>query len=255
MNKFIPCRTCPALKKESPREGYYFDIKSGCPILVECDCHKKWRKEKELSAYYKISNINPNFNFNDYVGTNSILSKRCLESFADNFNNYINRTMIYLYGPNGTQKTSLSMCTAKTIINKGYTVQYVLMNNLISALVTETGAFKEDDEDTQRFLKRSRECDLLIIDESFDKSKVTLYKSGYQIPFLDSFLRDRFELNNKSIMFISNIKPYNIENAGYGRSLQDLIVRNTTSTLLEFYDNYIECSNKNISPADFFGVK
>ena len=42
--------------------------------------------------------------------------------------------------------------------------------------------------------KKYLECDFLIIDDSFDKKKATIFKSGYQIPFLDEFLRTRLEI-------------------------------------------------------------
>ena len=208
MKKFIPCRTCPRKDNITPL-GYYFSEKNGYQTLIECDCHKKWRKEKDFEVSCEISSINKNYSFDSYLGDKS----------------------------------------------KTHKVQYILMNNLITTIIENTGPFNNEEEPKSFALyERCKECDLLIIDESFDKSKVTLYKSGYQIPFLDSFLRERLEVNNKNTMFISNTYPSQIAGAGYEKSLQDLVERNTKSTFLEFYDNYAECNVKTLSPESFFGV-
>ena len=255
MKKFIPCRNCPRKDNITPL-GYYYSEKNGYQILIECDCHKKWRKEKDFEVSCEISSINKNYSFDSYLGDKSKTHLMCLMNFALNFKNFVDKkVMIYLYGPNGTQKTSIAMAAGKEIIKQGYKVQYILMNNLITTIIENTGPFNNEEEPKSFALyERCKECDLLIIDESFDKSKVTLYKSGYQIPFLDSFLRERLEVNNKNTMFISNTRPSQIAGAGYEKSLQDLVERNTKSTFLEFYDNYAECNVKSLSPESFFGV-
>ena len=92
-------------------------------------------------------------------------------------------------------------------------------------------------------VRKALEADLLIVDESFDKSKLTLYKSGYQIPFIDRFIRERFEINKKAIIFISNKEPTQIEEQGFGFSLESLIRRNVRESTLNFFDTYIDNCN------------
>ena len=108
--------------------------------------------------------------------------------------------------------------------------------------VADEGKILENKENQEKeyALKRYYNVDLLIIDEAFDKDKVSLYKSGFQLPYLDSFLRNRFEMKNKSIFFISNIKPSDIAKYGFGISLQDFVERNTRGSQLFFSDRYVD---------------
>ena len=82
------------------------------------------------------------------------------------------------------------------------------------------------------------EADLLILDESFDKFKVNIFNTGYQLPFLDSFLRSKFEVGKKCILFISNVPPNNISQNGFGDSLQSLVERNVATSTFIFKDKF-----------------
>ena len=97
----------------------------------------------------------------------------------------------------------------------------------------------EDKLFTETLLEKT---DLLILDEAFDREKVTVYKSGYQIPFLDTFLRKWSNTTDKSIIFISNVEPSKIEANGYSRSIQDFVERNIKlhGALLTFEDRYLD---------------
>ena len=98
----------------------------------------------------------------------------------------------------------------------------------------------ERDEEIQGKLEKLEDVDLLLIDEAFDKEKVTLYKSNFQVPFIDSFLRNRMQTKHKGIIFISNVSPYDIESKGFNYSIQDLVVRNMNKEkgFMEFKDRY-----------------
>jgi len=76
-----------------------------------------------------------------------------------------------------------------------------------------TGSF-ERKEEYEKILNQLKKSDLLIIDESFTKDKVLLYKSGYQLPFLDAFLRERLDVIKRGTLFISNKSVMNIESEG-----------------------------------------
>lgn len=240
-NNFIQCRNCPRFIHDGPKPGYYYDIsESGFQVVRECDCHKKWRIEKELKAKYIISGVNTSYTFNDYNGLDKE-NLNYLIKYSENFERFLKKTMVYLYGPNGTMKTCMTQYAGQVIIQKGYTVQYTMMQRLIDTLTSlgyETTEEKADEN--RRFIKRCNEVDLLILDESFDKTKVSLYKSGFQLPYLDNFLRNRFEINNKSILFISNIKPEDISKYGFGNSLQDFVERNTKQSRIVFEYKYID---------------
>ena len=236
MRPFIPCRKC--VGKPGPKPGYYYDMLDGFQVIVECDCHKNWKSQVEFERNLKISNINPDYEFKDYVGSKSIKDCKALEFMADHYEKFNYKTMVYLWGKNGCQKTSMVQTLGKQLISKGYTVQYTLMSDLLNALVKEF----EDENSSKKeaFIKRCMNVDLLIVDESFDSRKVTIYKSGYQIPYLDNFIRNRFEIEKKSIIFVSNKKPNEIEEQGFGLSVQNLVERNTTQSFLKFEDEYIK---------------
>jgi DNA replication protein DnaC len=114
-------------------------------------------------------------------------------------------------------------------------VKYILMNDLIKMLQKA-----ERDDSIMAKLEKLEDVDLLLIDEAFDKEKVTIYKSNFQVPFLDSFLRSRMQTKHKGIIFISNVSPYDIEAKGFNYSIQDLVVRNMNKEkgFMEFKDRY-----------------
>lgn len=243
--EFILCRNCPQRTNNKPSNvpnGYYYDTLNGVQILRECSCHITWRKERELEYKLEKSNLVSDYTFSDYKGNKSLEDLKALESIADHFEKFKYKKMIYVYGVNGTQKTSMVQALGKELIRKDYTAQYTLMQELINNLMPDFS--KEESAAKDTFLKRCKEADLLIIDEAWDKSKVTLYNSGYQIPFLDAFLRQRFELDKGSILFVSNRQPSEIASQGFGISLQNFVMRNTQGSLLLFEDKYIENANQ-----------
>lgn len=232
-NKFIPCRKCST--KQGPKPGFYYSKKKGYTVLVECDCHKLWIKEQEIKRKLLNASIQPDYSFSDYKGEKSREDLNALINFTYNFKKYIYKTMVYIWGLNGCQKTSMAQACAKELVSAGFTVQYVVMNSLLNALMA-----RDANEEENSLIKKCLEVDLLIIDESFDSKKVTLYKSGYQIPYLDNFIRQRFEINKKSIMFISNKLPEEIAKEGFEHSIQNLVERNTRNSLLHFEDIYFD---------------
>jgi len=75
---------------------------------------------------------------------------------------------------------------------------------------------------------------MLIVDDAFDPKKITLYKSGYQLPFLDTFFRRRIEGLKKAICFTSNV-PISEIGGTFGQSIQALIKRSAPDPM-EFSD-------------------
>ena len=111
------------------------------------------------------------------------------------------------------------------------------MNDLINMLMKA-----ERDEDIQTQIEKLTEVDLLIIDESFMKERVTIYRSGYQLSFLDTFLRNRIQSNKRGVIFISNISMDDIDKNIFGEGLIDLVKRNVTlnNGNMLFEDNYLD---------------
>lgn len=234
---FIPCRKCSS--KKSLKPGYYYARINGFDVVQECDCHARWREQEELDRRCRDAGVYSELAFEDYVGSSSLRDLNCLEKIADNPQKFlISGAMIYISGPNGTQKTSMVKVLGKALLRKGQTVYYTRMNDLIQTLVSIKDFNDEISAAARYSYEKLLSVDFLIVDESFDKSKVTLFKSGYQIPYLDNFIRDRYERLHKPLIFVSNVSPSAIDENLFGKSLKDLINRSTVSSRLEFLDRY-----------------
>lgn len=242
MNKFIPCRKCA--KKKGPSPGFFYVQNKDQLYVSECSCHKEWVERENRNRKLKEANLwDSEYSISNYVGNKSQEDALALKTYIDNFEEKFKDKMIYMYGLNSCQKTTLAMWVGKSLLDKDFSVYYTLMESLSVALLPDFNAEKVQMAEKEKIIDKAMNSDLLIIDESFDKSKLTLYKSGYQIPFIDRFIRERFELKNKAIIFISNKKPEEIESQGFGQSLQSLIVRNVKKSTLYFLDKYVENCN------------
>ena len=251
---FVPCRSCAGKGINGKSNGFIYDKSTN--TVKECECHICYRELYDLTdrlEKFGIKSPTSVLAYNidkDYIGTESIKSvekiKFFLKKFKENDTRFHN-VMLYMYGPNGTQKTSIGQYITKEILstikvkssfqNEYYKAMYIQMNELIKELT----AIENDNEETKSATyKRILSSDVLVLDESFDKEKVTIYKSGYQIPYLDSFLRRWMNDETKSIVFISNVLPQDIEKNGYSHSIQDFIERKTSLDKSVFYfeDNY-----------------
>lgn len=246
MTKFTPCRNCA--NKPGPQLGFYFIKYKNTPQrgVIECECHKQYVLKELLVHRATDSHVWPEaFDYNidtDYQGTKSIKDVQRLKKYVFEFPTYKD-AMVYMYGPNGTQKTYLGHWIGANVIHQGYSVRFILMQSL---LLTITGFVKDEvkQQEKNAEIEALKKVDLLIVDESFSRDKVTIYDSGYQLPFLDSFLRERCDQDRKGIVFISNKPPNEIEKQKFSVSIQDFVMRNTDkptgSTRLFFQDNYKE---------------
>lgn len=238
---FEGCRVCSNHPSKIEQiHGFY--IENG--FAIECSCHKQWRADQTIYVRAESSGVRPlDINYNplkEYRGEASTLDVSKLIHFATHFQDNKN-THIYMWGPHKAQKTTLGNWLGSALIRQGFTVQLILMNNLINDIQTNF----EDKQKAEDSIKKYMKADCLILDESFDPHKVTLYKSGYQFPFLDAFLRERMEDKRKSTVFISNVPPTSIEK-NYNSSISSLVLRNTVDvgTVLHFRDIYDVVTNK-----------
>ncbi|MBD3216509.1 MAG: hypothetical protein GF311_28100 [Candidatus Lokiarchaeota archaeon] len=166
------------------------------------------------------------YEIKDYLGENQNIDK--LKKYVDNFGNKFKKIHLYLWSNlNGTQKTTVASWIAKELILKDFDCQFVLMDTLLKLLVS----FNDNQDEINKYLR----CDFLVLDDSFDSKKVTVYRSGYQIPFLDNFLRQRLEGYQKATCFTSNFSIDSIDESVFGKSICDLVDRNI-SLPMEFND-------------------
>ena len=250
MTQFIPCRICAT--KPGPAPGFYFKKVKDRPQLgvVECECHKQFilqrhleSKVMEAGVWAEAINYDPDKN---YLGTKSIKEVEHLKKYVYGFPKHKD-LMVYMWGTNGTQKTYLAHWVGASILHQGYSVRYLLMQSLLMTLV----GFDKDDgrqQEKNAEIEKLKNVDLLIVDVSFSRDKVTIYDSGYQLPYLDRFLRERCEMNKKGVVFISNKPPEDISKQKFSPSIESFVLRNIRrpdqgSTCLFFEDKYLELRN------------
>ena len=145
---------------------------------------------------------------------------------------------LYFTGASGTQKTFTAIWLGAQIINSHKKVAYITMLDLISLLMKSTDDFSaKASEDT--YYSYLENVDLIIIDDAFDKDRVNVWKSGYQLQFIDAFLRKRIN-NKKGLVIVSRYTPSEIIGQGFSSSIQSLISRevNLKKTLFEFNESY-----------------
>ncbi len=167
-----------------------------------------------------------------YQGADAPANIAKLRIFLNGFSQKHKTTNLYLWSLwNSTQKSTTAKILAKEIFLQGYTVRFITMSELVLALKEETYL----PEKYAALVEDCREVDFLVIDDSFDSKKMTLYKSGYQLSFLDTFLRTRMEMYRRSTCFTSNIDPALISDP-FGPSIQALVERSVR--VMEFNDKW-----------------
>lgn len=242
------------------KDGYIYktDASGFFQNAIECECHKKWIAENQLEKQYKHNGFDMrHFTYTprSYAGTKSVADKDRLINYTNQFelNPEVRKLIVYMYGPNGTQKSTLASWVGKTLLSKGFSVRYVLMNDLIKLLMDAEDFNEERKIKAQARVEKLENTDLIIIDEAFDKDKVKLFRSGYQMSFLDSWIRKRIGQLNKGILFVSNAKIEDIEANGFTHSIKDFVEREVKlhNCLLQFMDNYLQSTTVEFSGSLF----
>lgn len=223
LNEFKSCGRC--------RDGYLFRRdKNDEEFATPCPCRITYEKDELLRLNLYKSGISYdviNYDINSYVGNLSLDHVKKLKKFVKEFKPKFKCVNLYFWSKkNSTQKTTLAKWIARSLLEKGLTTRFILMDTLIKYL--QTISFDDGSEKVRIIKTKIDQCcnvDFLIIDDSFDLNKITLYKSKYQLPFLDSFLRERLEQYKKSTCFTSNVP---IEKIGdnFGISIEKLVERN-----------------------------
>ena len=249
---YVPCRKC---KKASAILGYILEKdEDNRSWLRKCECLKKYQASAFLSIKMKEANLKssmaeaaePYNPLKDYKGHQSLDAMNKLVKYITEYDTDVFKNQsLYLYGPFNTQKTTLANWVGMNLIKKSKTVYYTMMRTLLNALVDVS--YDEDNKPEQKeIIKNAREADYLILDESFDSNKLTMYKSGYQLPFLDEFIRTRMDIQERPVLFISNVPIDNITDSfPMFDSLKNLLIRKIQikGAELTFMDDYLKCKD------------
>jgi len=196
--------------------------KDGEDYFIETQEWVDYKNKRKTEKIISKGNLPPHIidlSFDDLIKMNDRVDK--LKMYVLNFDEKFKHIHLYFWGSkNGTQKTTTASILAKELALSGHSVEFILMSDL-SKLLTKEGFEEEANDEINRYLN----TDFLIIDDAFDGKKITVYKSGYQIPFIDTFLRKRLETKRKATCFTSNIPLSKIDSDIFGVSLTKLLER------------------------------
>jgi DNA replication protein DnaC len=174
--------------------------------------------------------IAPPYTIEQYRGEDKHENIPKIKKYINEFERFKNINLYFWSRGNASQKTTIAKNIIAELCLKGYTCRFILMADLLPLLQTET--FNNGAE--SKTINKLRSVDFLVIDDAFDPRKSTLYKSGYQFSFLDTFLRYRLETLNKATCFTSNVPIAEIDKS-WTPSIASLIQR-SVPTPMEFSD-------------------
>lgn len=161
------------------RDYDYYEFDNGQVIKDGCDCDmialakqktedfKKKQQRNKANAIFNKSIINDDLadaTFDNYIPTSQSLekAKALLERYATNFK-LDNKQSILLYGSYGTGKSHLSMATIKRVREKGFSVLYMNVPQLIT---TYKSTYNKNATLTERELDQIiDDVDLLVLDD------------------------------------------------------------------------------------------
>lgn len=176
------------------------------------------------------------FGFETYKGADSNGKLPKLAKYVVEFKNRYRKVHLYFWSrSNSTQKSTMAKAILVKLLSQGIDARFVLMSDLLRRLTDE--AFHPENTE---ILDAYRSAAFLVIDDSFDPNKATIYKSGYQFAFLDTFLRQRLEVEKRATCFTSNVPISEIEK-NWTTSISKLVQRSIPDPM-EFQDHLSDFS-------------
>ena len=207
---------------------------NGEEVLAYTTDWKSYLARLRVYQGFLKANLSPDLEqltLDSYKGEDDPKNLTKLKRYINEFDSLFSRASVYLWSRlNSTQKTTTAKLIAKELLLKGRSVYFTTFSDLVTALKDE--AFREN---AALLVQLCHEVDFLILDDAFDPRKVTIYKSGFQLAFIDTFLRKRLETNQKATCLTANV-PLDEIGKVFGISLQALLER--TCKPFEFNDPY-----------------
>jgi hypothetical protein len=220
---------------------YRFEEVDGQEIAVPT---REWKarltlleaKRHLLSA--GVGEVTP-YGLDTYIGEDKFHNILKLKKYCDEFKANFLHIHLYLWSRiNGTQKSTCAKDMIVRLAKQGVRSKFILMDSLIKTLIDA-----ERDEDSKQKSREWLMADFLVIDECFAKGQITLFKSGFQLAFVNTFLKERLEVFRRATCFTANIP---IEEIGqeWGQSIQSLIDRSIPTPML-FNDTIAKTNFRN----------
>ena len=205
-----------------------------------CSCYKEYiNKKRDFVKLLDTGLIENEFGYNylssidlnNYQGNEQ--NKKRLCQYIHDFDTKFYDKHLFIYGPNGTQKTTSVKAIAYYLHKLNKKVYYINSKEFFDMF--------SDFENHEHEIKKFMESDLLIMDE-FCIKKLALFKSSdWKESSCIAPLKQRLEVVRKATIFISNDTIDDIKNSKLGDLFGDLIDRETIK--LKFDDKYIRNIN------------
>ena len=209
----------------------------GGEMVIPTPEWKQYLAGLEVKRRLIIAGINEDqiFGLDSYIGEDKNKNIPKLKKYCREFE--INFSGIHLYFWSKVNATQKSTCAKDIIIKlarKGIQGYFVLMDDLIHYLMKA-----ERDEAAELKIKIWQKAPFLVIDECFTKGQVTLFSTGSQKAYLNTFLKKRLEIDRLATCFTANTP---IEGIGemWGPSLQSLIDRSIPTPM--YFDDTVGAS-------------
>jgi hypothetical protein len=131
------------------------------------------------------------------VGSNDIDR---IHMLRQHFSELLKGKCFYITGRFSTQKTTLVQWIGLETFRRGYTAYYENMHNFIKNLVPM--GFNDLDKHKE-YYDKVLAVDILILDNVFDKMRTNI--QSFQLPYIESTLRDRIEQKKKAVVFVTGL--------------------------------------------------
>ena len=213
----------------------------GEEYLIPTEEGQRQQRALRLNLLLKQAGItHPEHGLGEYQGEDAPQNLPKIKKYIAEFEKFKSVNLYLWSHGNSSQKTTVAKNIILELSLQGYECLFTLMADLLSLLQKE--AFSEGELSGQ--VERLRAVDFLVIDDAFDPKKSTVYRSGYQFSYLDTFLRYRMETANKATCFTSNI-PIDKIGEMWTPSIMSLVER-SVPTPMEFGDYLSDFRKGNI---------
>jgi hypothetical protein len=220
---------------------YRFEELNGQEIAVPTEEWKEHLSLLEAKRYLLsagVGEVTP-YGLDTYIGEDKFHNIPKLKKYCDEFKTNFSHIHLYLWSRiNGTQKSTCAKDMIVRLSKQGVKSKFILMDSLIKTLLDA-----ERDEDAKQKSKEWLTAEFLVIDECFSKGQITLFKSGYQRAFLNTFLKERLEVFRRATCFTANVP---IEDIGqeWEIGIQSLVDRSIPTPML-FNDTVAKTNFRN----------